>query len=112
MKGEAMTQHNDTVHFGDVAIRILSNSDDMTVSELEMPAGAVASIHQHPHEEVNYVVSGVLDFMCDGEITTLRAGQAMRIPPNKPHNITCHKDAPGKVLTAWTPSRTDLMAKL
>lgn len=107
-----MTQQNDTVHFGDVAIRILTNSDEMTVSELTLPAGAIASVHQHPHEEVNYVVSGVLDFMCDGEVTTLQAGQAIRIPPNQPHNITCHSAAPGVVLTAWTPSRQDLIAKL
>ncbi|MFK3659273.1 cupin domain-containing protein [Scandinavium sp. NPDC088450] len=107
-----MTQHNDTVHFGDVAIRILTNSDELTVSELTLPAGAVASVHQHPHEEVNYVVSGVLDFMCNGEVTTLHAGQAIRIPPDKPHNITCHKEAPGVVLTAWTPSRKDLLARL
>ncbi|MGL4724301.1 MAG: cupin domain-containing protein [Scandinavium sp.] len=107
-----MTQHNDTVQFGDVAIRILSNSDEMTVSELDIPAGAVASVHHHPHEEVNYVVSGVLDFMCDGEVTTLHPGQAIRIPPGLPHNITCHKEAPGKVLSVWTPSRKDLIAKL
>ncbi len=107
-----MTQHNDSIQFGDVTIRILTNSDDLTVSELAIPAGAVASVHQHPHEEVNYVVSGVLDFMCDGEVTTLKAGEAIRIPPNQPHNITCHKEAPGIVLTAWTPSRQDLIAKL
>lgn len=107
-----MTQQNNTVQFGDVTIRILSNSDELTVSELDLPAGSVASVHHHPHEEVNYVVSGVLDFMCDGEVTTLRAGQAMRVPPNKSHNITCHKEAPGKVISVWTPSRQDLIAKL
>ncbi|MDX6041613.1 cupin domain-containing protein [Scandinavium lactucae] len=107
-----MSKQENTLQFGDVAIQILSNSDELTVAELAIQAGAVASIHQHPHEEVNYVVSGVLDFMCDGEVTTLRAGEAMRVPPNQPHNITCHPDAPGVVLTAWSPSRQDLIAKL
>lgn len=107
-----MTKQQNTLQFGHVAIHILSNSDKMTVADLDLPAGAVASIHQHPHEEVNYVVSGVLDFMCNGEVSTLRAGEAIRIPPNEPHNITCHPDAPGKVLTAWTPSRQDLIDKL
>ena len=107
-----MRHPKDTIQFGDVTIRILSNSDELTVSELDIPAGAVASIHQHPHEEVNYVVSGVLDFMCDGEVRTLRAGEAMRIPPDRPHNITCHKEAPGKVVSVWSPSRKDLIAKL
>ncbi|MFG6654561.1 cupin domain-containing protein [Scandinavium sp. M-37] len=107
-----MSKQENTLQFGDVSIQILSNSDELTVAEVALPAGAVASIHQHPHEEVNYVVSGVLDFMCDGEVTTLRAGEAMRVPPNQPHNITCHPDAPGVVLSAWSPSRQDLIAKL
>lgn len=107
-----MSKQDNTLHFGDVAIQILSNSDELTLAELVLPAGAVASVHQHPHEEVNYVVSGVLDFMCDGEVTTLRAGEAMRVPPNQPHNITCHPEVPGVVLTAWSPSRQDLMAVL
>lgn len=107
-----MSKQDNTIHFGEVAIQILSNSDALTVAELVMPAGAVASIHQHPHEEVNYVVSGVMDFMCDGVVQTLRAGEAMRVPPNQAHNIICHPDAPGVVLTAWTPARQDLVAKL
>ena len=103
---------NNNLHFGDVAIRILTNSDELTFAELHIPAGTVAGIHQHPHEEVNYVVSGVMDFMCDGQVTTLRAGQAIRIPPGQHHNITCHTDAPGVVVSAWTPSRQDLIAHL
>ncbi|TFZ52669.1 cupin domain-containing protein [Serratia proteamaculans] len=103
---------SNTLHFGDVRIKILSNSDELTVSELYLPAGAVASIHHHPHEEVNYVVSGTLDFMCDGKTTTLKAGDSMRIPPNKPHNITCWTESDAKVVSVWTPSRQDLISKL
>ncbi|NTX77439.1 cupin domain-containing protein [Serratia proteamaculans] len=102
----------DTVHFGDVRIKILSNSKELTVSELYLPAGAVAGVHQHPHEEVNYVVSGTLDFMCNGKTTTLKAGDSIRIPPNKPHNITCLADSAATVLSVWTPSRQDLISKL
>ncbi|MED7793191.1 cupin domain-containing protein [Klebsiella aerogenes] len=107
-----MSNEQNTLHFGDIDIRILAYSDELTFAELNIPAGAVASVHQHPHEEVNYVVSGVMDFMCDGQVTTLRAGQAIRIPPDQPHNITCHPEAPGVVVTAWTPSRQDLIAQL
>lgn len=107
-----MSSDKNSLHFGDIVIRILTNSDDLTLAELNIPAGAVASVHQHPHEEVNYVVSGVMDFMCDGQVTTLRAGQAIRIPPGQPHNITCHPESPGVVVTAWTPSRQDLIARL
>lgn len=107
-----MSAQSNTVQFGDVVIKILSNSEELTVSELYLPAGSVASVHHHPHEEVNYVIAGTLDFMCDGEVKTLRPGDAMRIPPNKPHNITCSAESDGKVISVWTPSRKDLIAKI
>ncbi|MFI3014197.1 cupin domain-containing protein [Klebsiella aerogenes] len=107
-----MSDQPDTVHFGDVEMKILSNSDELTVAELHLPAGSVASVHHHPHEEVNYVVAGKLDFMCDGRITTLYPGDAIRIPPDQPHNITCSPGSAGKVISIWTPSRTDLIEKL
>lgn len=107
-----MSTPSNTVHFGDIAITILSNSNELTVSELMIPAGSVASVHHHPHEEVNYVIEGKLDFMCDGETTTLGPGEAIRIPPNKPHNITCSPESDGRVISVWTPSRKDLIDKI
>lgn len=107
-----MNKDKSIIHFGDVDIRILNNSSELTLAELLIPAGAIASIHQHPHEEINYVISGTIDCMCDGKITTLQAGESIHILPNQPHNIVCHPEASSKVITVWTPSRQDLMAKL
>ncbi|HAV1831529.1 TPA: cupin domain-containing protein [Enterobacter hormaechei subsp. steigerwaltii] len=75
-----MEKHNNEIMFGDVTIKILSNSDELTVSEPYLPASSAASVHHRPHEEVNYVISGVLDISCNGEVITLRAGDSMRIP--------------------------------
>ncbi|MGX5220634.1 cupin domain-containing protein [Pseudomonas sp. S9] len=107
-----MANLGNEIKFGDVTIKILSNSDDLTVSEIEIPAGAIATPHQHPHEEVNYVVSGSLDFMSEGETVTLHAGQSITIDPNQLHNITNSSNTTGVVLSVWTPSRKDLIAKL
>lgn len=107
-----MANQGNEIKFGDVTIKILSNSDDLTVSELKIPAGAIATPHQHPHEEVNYVISGTLDFMSDGETVTLGAGESITIDPNQLHNITNNSNTPGVVLSVWTPSRKDLIAKL
>ena len=106
-----MQHKNNIVQFGDVAIKILSNSESLTVAEIAFPAGVAAAVHQHPHEEVNYVARGTFDFMCDGKVSTLTVGESIRIPPGLSHNITCH-DEDGIVLSSWTPSRQDLIAKL
>ncbi|MBN5232557.1 cupin domain-containing protein [Serratia marcescens] len=107
-----MQSNENKIKFGEVVIKILSNSDELTVSELYFPAGIVAKIHSHPHEEVNYVISGELYFMCDGESKTLLPGDVMRIPPNILHNIKCSEKSDGKVITVWTPSRKDLIEKI
>ncbi|ARU89639.1 cupin domain-containing protein [Pseudomonas sp. M30-35] len=107
-----MSIKSNEVKFGDITIKILSNSDDLTVSEIEIPAGAIATPHNHPHEEVNYVISGKLDFMSNGETVTLQTGQSITIAPNQLHNITNSSSEAGVVLSVWTPSRKDLIAKL
>ncbi len=105
-------QNQGSVQFGDIVMTILSNSNDLTVSEMSVPAGTVAALHHHPHEEVNYVVSGTLECMCDGNKETLVSGDYIKIPPNVEHNITNSSNSDAKVLSIWTPSRQDLMNKI
>lgn len=99
------------VKFGDISISILSDSENLTVAEILIPAGCIATPHHHPHEEVNYVLSGTLDFMCDGTVTMLGAGEYMRIPPDRQHNITNSGKTDARVMSVWTPSRQDLVAR-
>jgi|AEWW01.1.fsa_nt_gi Uncharacterized conserved protein, contains double-stranded beta-helix domain len=106
-----MTGGKNEVLFGHVVIKILSNSKNLTVSELIIPAGTVADLHSHPHEEVNYVVKGILDFSCGGVTTRLQAGEYIQIPPDTIHNITCCTDSDGLVVSIWSPSREDLVAQ-
>lgn len=102
---------NNTIQLGEITIKILSNSEALTVAELTFPADTLAKEHQHPHEEVNYVVNGYFDFIHDGHATRISAGESIRIAPGVLHNIRSH-DAGGVILTSWTPSRHDLIEKL
>lgn len=54
-----MLKEKNEIHFGDVFIRILSNSNDLTFSELFLPPGAVDGMHQHLHERL-IMLSAVL----------------------------------------------------
>lgn len=100
------------VKFGDVTINILTDSDELTVSELFIPAGVSAQEHQHPQEEVNYVLSGRLEFTLNGVATTLTSGDCIIIPSNAVHHINNIGITDGKVISIWTPSRTDLIDRL
>lgn len=98
--------------FGDVTIKILSNSDALTVAELHFAAGTIADVHQHVNEEANYVVRGTFEASSNDTKTILNPGDIIDVSPNAKHNLKCISDEGGLILTAWTPSRKDLISKL
>ena len=101
-----------TIQFGTVDIQILANSMHATVAELKFRAGEKASTHQHPHEASNDVVQGEFDCLSGGVVVRLRPGDAISVAPNSAHNVHCVNGSDGVIVTFWTPSRMDLIAKL
>jgi len=101
-----------SIKFGDVTIKVVSNSENLTVAELHFPANATADIHQHVNEEVNYVVKGVFETIHEGEKCILNPGDVVQVSPNLKHNLKCISSENGVILTSWTPSRKDIMAKI
>ncbi|MBV8168686.1 MAG: cupin domain-containing protein [Alphaproteobacteria bacterium] len=50
--------------------------------------GVVAPKHNHPGEEVVYVLDGVLEYRLDGRApVTLKAGDVLFIPSGTPHEV-------------------------
>ena len=53
----------------------------------EIPAGVDSGWHQHPGEEVGYILAGTVAWRSRAEPTlTLQAGDGFLIPPRTPHN--------------------------
>ena len=67
--------------------------------------------HQHPHEQVSYVVEGEILFFLDGEPSVhLVPGDGYTVPSNIPHCIqllTPHV----RLVDAFTPLREDFLGK-
>ncbi|MCI0922236.1 cupin domain-containing protein [Sphingobacterium rhinopitheci] len=101
-----------SIKFGDVTIKILSNSDSLTVAELHFPVGAVAALHQHVNEENNYVVKGVFEATEGASKAIINLGDVIYVAPNVQHNLKCIGNEDGIILTSWTPSRKDLIEKI
>lgn len=100
------------IKFGDITIKILCNSDALTVAELHFPAGAVAAVHQHINEEANYIVQGTFEASLGDSKIILNPREIIHVDTNALHNLKCIGNEDGIILTAWTPSRKDLMAKI
>ncbi len=79
--------------------------DRLTVGEVRLNAGTQVPLHQHPHEQVTYVIEGRFEFTVGDETIVLEPGTAALIRGGVLHG--------GKTLTAcrvldiFTPVRED-----
>lgn len=101
-----------TLNFGEIPITFLSNSDAITVAELEFAPGVSATPHHHVHEEIDYVLEGTFEVNSDGKKDIFTKGDLLDVSSDVEHYITNVGDTPGKILTVWSPSRSDFMDKL
>ncbi len=90
--------------------RVLSYGSKLMLVQFEFPAGVSAAWHNHPHEQVGYIVSGELDFNLDGQAPVrLGPGDSYYVPPNAWHNVvTC---APTILIDAFSPVREDFLSR-
>ncbi len=67
------------------------------------PRGGGARPHQHPEEQVLYLLSGRLRVEMDGETFEVRAGQTFHAPPNAVHAVTALEDVTGLSFKSLKP---------
>jgi len=56
--------------------------DQLALGEWELRAAGFGDCH--PHDEVNYVLTGTLEVDCGGQRVVARAGDVVRVPANEP----------------------------
>lgn len=76
------------------------------LSYLEMDAGAVIPLHDHPHEQGGMLLKGKLELTIGDETRVVQAGSMFLIPPNVPHKAVAI-DGPAVVLDVFSPIRED-----
>lgn len=79
---------------------------NIMLSYLEMDAGAVVPLHQHPHEQAGMLLKGRLELTIGDETRVVEAGSLFLIPPNTPHKATA-VGGPVLVLDVFSPIRED-----
>jgi quercetin dioxygenase-like cupin family protein len=68
----------------------------------EIPAGVESGWHQHPGEEVGYILAGTVEMQIRGQPTlTLRAGDPFLMPPRTPHNALDVGPETGQMLSTY-----------
>jgi quercetin dioxygenase-like cupin family protein len=68
----------------------------------EIPAGVESGWHQHPGEEVGYILAGTVQMhFHDLPALTLHAGDPFLIPPRTPHNAVDLGPETGRMLSTY-----------
>jgi quercetin dioxygenase-like cupin family protein len=80
--------------------------DDVMLTFFDFEPNAVIPEHQHPHQQITWVIEGAMEFDLAGEKRVLHAGDGVLIPPGKPHSAVILAE-PCHALDAWHPVRED-----
>jgi quercetin dioxygenase-like cupin family protein len=89
--------------------RTLAAGEQMMQMLVTLDAGSHLPQHQHPHEQLTYVLHGRLRFLLAGVPRELGAGQSLCIPGGTPHAADALEDT--LVVDTFSPPREDLLAQ-
>ena len=90
-----------------VTRRILAHDGKMMAVEVNFEQGAVGPMHNHPHEQLTYVLSGEFEFTIGDEKRIVSAGDTLNKKPEIMHGCVCLKA--GTRLDTFTPVRPDFL---
>ncbi|MDF7681781.1 cupin domain-containing protein [Enterobacteriaceae bacterium ESL0689] len=104
---------NDEIEIEDLGAgikrKILAHGGKMMAVEVHFEKDAVGTLHNHPHEQLTYVLSGVFKFTIGNEVHVVKAGDTLYKEPNVMHGCVCLEA--GILLDTFTPQRLDFIAK-
>ena len=94
---------------GGVSRKILAHNGSLMQVEVHFVDGAIGPMHNHPHEQLTYVLSGEFEFTIGDETKIVKAGDTLYKVPNIMHGCVCKKA--GVLLDTFTPQRQDFLKK-
>ena len=65
--------------------RTLAETADIQVVEIRVQAGVDLALHNHPAQQITYVISGQIDLTVDGVLYSIMPGDACAIPGGVEH---------------------------
>ncbi len=84
---------------------VLADGAQMMILEWRMDAGVSVPLHNHPHEQSGYVISGQMNFTADGKEHVLTPGMGYLVMGTEPHGA--HFPIASVVFDIFSPPRED-----
>jgi quercetin dioxygenase-like cupin family protein len=90
-----------------VTRQVLGYDPGLMLVSVRFLKGAIGPVHQHPHRQVSFVVSGRFEVRIGDRTRVLSAGDCFIIPPDVPHGATALDD--GSLVDVFAPARQDFL---
>lgn len=90
-----------------IRMKTLVHGEQTLMAEFRLQAGAELPVHDHPHEQTGYLVSGRMDLIVDGETWALEPGDSWCIAGGMPHRAVAHEDS--VAVEVFSPVREDYL---
>jgi len=87
--------------------QVFGYDETLMLVKAKFIAGAVGTMHQHPHSQVTYVDSGAFEMTIGDQKKIIRKGDGYYVPPNILHGCVCLE--PGTLIDAFSPHREDFL---
>jgi quercetin dioxygenase-like cupin family protein len=87
--------------------QVMSFTPNMMLVRHTMQKGWVGAKHQHPHEQMVYIISGHIVFEYPGGTIDAKPGDSFIVDGNVDHQARALEDS--EVLDVFTPVREDYM---
>lgn len=107
-----IVKHEDAKQFvlaDGIESRIMGYGGTLMIVENTFVEGAIAGVHDHPHEQDCYVVEGQFEFTIGDETHVFNTGDSFYIPPHVPHGCKALKAS--KIVDVFSPIREDFLKK-
>lgn len=85
--------------------QVLAHSAALMLVRHDLRKGWRGAAHSHPHEQLIYVVNGVIEITVNSATHVARTGDSLIVEPNAIHQATALEDS--VVLDIFTPRRED-----
>lgn len=86
---------------------VVASGEGAMIVRFELDKGAVLPAHSHPHEQMGFILAGILDLTIGAETRSLRAGEAYIAPPNTVHSAVATERS--IVIDVFAPPRADYL---
>jgi quercetin dioxygenase-like cupin family protein len=90
-----------------VTRQVLTDAPELMLVSVTFEAGAVGSVHRHPHVQATYVRSGRFRFTVGGREVEVGPGETVTMASDVPHGCVCLEA--GELVDSFAPRREEFL---